>query len=136
MKGGVGEGEGRGLRVGDMGWGGEGEWRRGGVDGRKVGMKRGKGPEHEIRDVRGVRTQQGRRTRRKIMTKGGRSSWGEEEWKRHGWSKLFMCSQSPQAKFQTISSKSRFEALPPFDTSDSMPTFGTQRNIWSNVAMI
>jgi len=31
MKGGVGEGEGRGLRVGDMGWGGgEGEWGRGG----------------------------------------------------------------------------------------------------------
>ncbi len=29
----------------------------GGVDGRKVGMKRGEGPEHEIRDVRGVRTQ-------------------------------------------------------------------------------
>jgi len=32
----------------------------GGVDGRKVGMKRGEGPKHEIRDVRGVRTQSAR----------------------------------------------------------------------------
>jgi hypothetical protein len=41
MKGGVGEGEGRGLRVGDMGWGGgRVGGGGGGVDGRKVGMKR------------------------------------------------------------------------------------------------
>jgi len=109
----------------------------GGVDGRKVGMKRGEGPEHEIRDVRGVRTQSAREADEEEKNDQGRSSWGEEEWKRDGWSKTFMCSQSPQAKFQPISSKSRFEALPPFDISDStIPTFGTQRNIWSNVAMI
>ncbi len=71
------------------------------------------------------------------MAKGGVRG-GEEEWKRDMDGQKLSCVHNRRKQSSNpIPSNSRFEALPPFYTSDStIPTFGTQRNIWPNVAMI
>ncbi len=60
------------------------------------------------------------------MTKGGVSG-GEEEWKREMDGQKLSCVHNRRKQSSNpISSNSRFEALPPFYTSDStIPTFGT-----------